>query len=90
MIRLIQTNKKDSESKAGAISVLGSLSNFHSCHKPHDKLNKSKSDHSSYLSDTYQINFKDHLDLFRKNSSFVSVAIWQEVFDLQDDSNRTI
>lgn len=32
------------------------------------------------LSDDIQIS--KHLELFRVNSAFVSVAIWQEVFDL--------
>jgi hypothetical protein len=32
-----------------------------------------------------QIKITDHLSIFRKNSSFVSLAIWQEVFDLQED-----
>ena len=37
-----------------------------------------------------QIKITDHLHIFRSNSSFVSLAIWQEVFDLQDDWDQTI
>ena len=37
-----------------------------------------------------QIKITDHMQVFRNNSSFVSLAIWQEVFDLQDDWDQTI
>jgi len=40
------------------------------------------------LPDNMQIS--KHLQIFRINSSFVSVAIWQEVFDLSDDQNWII
>ena len=36
------------------------------------------------------IQISKHTDLFRVNSTFVSVAIWQEVFDLQDDHNFVV
>lgn len=32
----------------------------------------------------------EHLPFFRRNSSFISLAIWQHVFDLQDDWDSTI
>ncbi len=35
-------------------------------------------------------NLKDQFDFFRRNSDFVSLAIWQQVFDLQDDWDSTI
>ena len=37
-----------------------------------------------------QIKIREHLHVFRRNSSFVSLAIWQEVFDLQEDWNADI
>ena len=36
------------------------------------------------------IKVKEHLHVFRRNSSFVSLAIWQEVFDLQENWNAQI
>ena len=32
----------------------------------------------------------ENLQYFRKNSSFVSLALWQQVFNLQDDWDPTI
>mmetsp|Transcript_23109 Transcript_23109/g.22521 ORF Transcript_23109/g.22521 Transcript_23109/m.22521 type:complete len:136 (-) Transcript_23109:1302-1709(-) len=32
----------------------------------------------------------ENLNVFRKNSVFVSLAIWQQVFNLQDDWDQTI
>ena len=37
-----------------------------------------------------QIKLKDHLLVFRRNSQFVSLAIWQQVFEMQDDWNEQI
>jgi hypothetical protein len=39
---------------------------------------------------TPDLQISKHLDLFRVNSAFVSVAIWQEIFDLQEDQNPLI
>ena len=39
---------------------------------------------------TRQSNLGDSLIFFRRNSGFVSLAIWQQVFDLQEDWDSTI
>lgn len=40
--------------------------------------------------DFSKVKISKNLEFFKKNSSFISLAIWQLVFDLQDDWDITI
>ena len=40
--------------------------------------------------DFTKVKISKHLDFFKKNSSFVSMQVWQMVYDLQEDWDITI
>ena len=62
---------KESESKAGGLNILGSLSGLS------NDVSKNP-------------NLGENLEFFRRNSVFISLPIWEKVFDLQEDWDSTI
>jgi len=64
-------SSKESESKAGGLNILGSISGL-----------------SYFVPTTLPISA--NLNFYRKNADFISLPIWEKVFELQEDWDSTI
>jgi hypothetical protein len=97
LIKLIQ-NGKDSESRAAALNTLAAICNLQlkqrrnyfsdDSSKPMQRLPFEPQALDECLPADIQIT--QHISLFRVNSQFISVAIWQQVFDLQEDASWVV